>query len=101
MSLAQYATAGSPRADAASASAGGSPTVPRTTTLGTRGYSVDQPHQSGICSVCGGAQPSGRRSAVRKRIGANSRPDVQRARMWRPTSDGVAPGRTGSLDDSR
>src|SRR5262245_57775202 len=39
--------------------------------------------QSGICSVCGGAQPCGRKSAARKRIGATSRPHVQHASVGR------------------
>src|SRR5215470_20246244 len=48
-------------------------------------YSVEQPHQSGIWSVCGGRQPCGCNSAARKRIGATSRPHVQQAivgRRW-------------------
>ena len=52
--------------------------------VGTGRYSVEQPHQSEIWSVWGGAQPCGRRSAARNRIEATSRPQVQQASVgWR------------------
>jgi hypothetical protein len=40
---------------------------------------VEQPRQSGICRVCGGAWPWRCRSSARRRIGADSRPQVQQA----------------------
>jgi len=48
------------------------------------------PHQSRICTVCGGAQPCGRKSAAGNRMGATSRPHVQQASArrgrWRAAS---------------
>jgi hypothetical protein len=56
-----------------------------------------QPHQLGMNSVCGGAQPCGRRCSARNRIGATSRPQVQQARVGRGRS-AASSQRVGSLD---
>ena len=64
---------------------------------GTGRYSVVQPHQSGMWSVWGGAQPCGRRCSARNRIGATSRPQVQQAWVGRgrPAASSQMGGVTG------
>jgi hypothetical protein len=80
-SRAQYGTGGSQRRSGLGVCAG--PNWGRATTnrrlRGTGRYSVGQPDQSGTWSVPPGSHPWGWRSAVRKRIGTTSRPQVQPA----------------------
>ena len=63
-------------------------------------YSVVQPHQSGMWSVCGGDLTCGRRSSARNRIGGPSRPQVQHASGGR-RRPGVRPLRGPAADPGR
>ena len=99
-SAAQYGTAGRHRRNGSGVRTGSQIGMSdhQPSPVGTGRYSVEQPHQSGICNVCPGCQPCGRRSAARNRIGATSRPQVQQASVGRrrPTASSQMGGVMGA-----